>query len=271
MKNVPLNRAPRNRAFTLIELLVVIAIIAILASILFPVFGRARENARRSSCLSNLKQIGLGVIQYTQDYDESFPLYRGANAPTGNTPFGWADSIQPYLKSEQIFQCPSQTNAAPTGDTQAQRAQSLGYVDYTYNVSLSEAPMAGNTGNVAAVNQSALTSTSLTVMLLEGKPNPGQSMYQQGNARSATRGSGNGEALAQEINIGTDRHLEGGNLLFADGHAKWLKGRLITNEFGTFPTLDNVWNCNTPFSRSGQSPTLHPYDLNGQVFPAPGG
>lgn len=66
-------RIPR-RGFTLIELLVVIAIIALLAAILFPVFARARENARRASCQSNLKQIGLSVVQYTQDYDETFPL-----------------------------------------------------------------------------------------------------------------------------------------------------------------------------------------------------
>ena len=64
----------KKRAFTLIELLVVIAIIAILAAILFPVFGRARENARRTSCMSNLKQIGLGTMQYTQDFDERFAL-----------------------------------------------------------------------------------------------------------------------------------------------------------------------------------------------------
>ncbi|RYG63911.1 DUF1559 domain-containing protein, partial [bacterium] len=72
MKSLSLSTS-RKGAFTLIELLVVIAIIAILAAILFPVFGRARENARRSSCLSNMKQIGLGMMQYTQDYDEKFP------------------------------------------------------------------------------------------------------------------------------------------------------------------------------------------------------
>jgi type II secretory pathway pseudopilin PulG len=89
----------------LIELLVVIAIIAILAAILFPVFGRARENARRSSCQSNLKQIGLGILQYTQDYDEKLVPFRNA-APAANTP--WAHHIQPYIKSVQLFKCPSQ-------------------------------------------------------------------------------------------------------------------------------------------------------------------
>jgi prepilin-type N-terminal cleavage/methylation domain-containing protein len=78
----------KKRAFTLIELLVVIAIIAILAAILFPVFARARENARRSSCQSNLKQIGLGVLQYTQDYDETLPP-AGTSTPVPKSGFGW--------------------------------------------------------------------------------------------------------------------------------------------------------------------------------------
>src|SRR4051812_17085103 len=94
----------RRTAFTLIELLVVIAIIAILASILFPVFGRARENARRSSCLSNMKQIGLGMYQYSQDYDEKFMLEWD-----GGTDAGWKQIVQPYLKSTQIWACPSNT------------------------------------------------------------------------------------------------------------------------------------------------------------------
>jgi prepilin-type N-terminal cleavage/methylation domain-containing protein/prepilin-type processing-associated H-X9-DG protein len=99
----------RINGFTLIELLVVIAIIAILASILFPVFGRARENARRSSCQSNLKQIGLGLVQYVQDNDGWSPgsvtfgkQISGANAATS-----WPTTIFPYVKSEQIFACPS--------------------------------------------------------------------------------------------------------------------------------------------------------------------
>lgn len=105
------NSKQKTTGFTLIELLVVIAIIAILAAILFPVFGRARENARRSSCQSNLKQIGLGLMQYTQDYDEMLPY--GWYGPDGNdsTPNGvrykWMDVAYPYVKSTQVFSCPS--------------------------------------------------------------------------------------------------------------------------------------------------------------------
>lgn len=96
--------------FTLIELLVVVAIIAILAAILFPVFGRARENARRSSCQSNLKQIGLSFAQYTQDYDEALPAAAGGVAPA---PLGWDKRLEPYLgqkvggSAAGIFLCPS--------------------------------------------------------------------------------------------------------------------------------------------------------------------
>lgn len=100
-----------KRAFTLIELLVVIAIIALLAAILFPVFGRAREMARRSSCQSNLKQIGLGFQQYTQDYDETYPsIYDGQsnNINAGAIKF-WPYALQPYIKSGQVFKCPSDT------------------------------------------------------------------------------------------------------------------------------------------------------------------
>ena len=92
----------RKRGFTLIELLVVIAIIAILAAILFPVFQKVRENARRTACLSNLKQIGLGVVQYNQDYDEKMP---NGTSPYGSAS-GWAVQVYPYLKSIAVFQCP---------------------------------------------------------------------------------------------------------------------------------------------------------------------
>jgi len=105
----------RKNGFTLIELLVVIAIIAILAAILFPVFAKAREKARQSSCASNLKQIGLAYVQYRQDYDETSALSWPVTGPQGtratscggNPSYWWQDALAPYVKSDQVFHCPS--------------------------------------------------------------------------------------------------------------------------------------------------------------------
>ena len=98
----------KKSAFTLIELLVVIAIIAILAAILFPTFARARENARRASCQSNLKQIGLGFQQYAQDYD-GWTMGSGVfvEGPNSKTYHSWPSILFPYVKSDQLFSCPS--------------------------------------------------------------------------------------------------------------------------------------------------------------------
>ena len=96
----------RRRGFTLIELLVVIAIIAILAAILFPVFAKAREKARQSSCSSNLKQLGVGLLQYVQDYDEMLPqVYKDSGA----TRYWWFNDVQAYIKNYQLMKCPSMT------------------------------------------------------------------------------------------------------------------------------------------------------------------
>jgi prepilin-type N-terminal cleavage/methylation domain-containing protein/prepilin-type processing-associated H-X9-DG protein len=96
----------RRKGFTLIELLVVIAIIAILAAILFPVFARAREKARQTSCLSNVKELGLSTLMYIQDYDETYP-YWDRFAPADQMPDAPAAAVYPYVKNDQIYVCPS--------------------------------------------------------------------------------------------------------------------------------------------------------------------
>src|SRR4029079_7969477 len=112
------HRQRGERAFTLIELLVVIAIIAILASILFPVFAQAREKARAISCLSNGKQLGLGLMMYVQDYDETYPWAMSTCSAVGDCPGGvpamdsvdaWPDLIFPYVKNDGIYGCPNTT------------------------------------------------------------------------------------------------------------------------------------------------------------------
>jgi prepilin-type N-terminal cleavage/methylation domain-containing protein/prepilin-type processing-associated H-X9-DG protein len=136
----------RRRSFTLIELLVVIAIIAILAAILFPVFAKAREKARQSSCGSNLKQLGLAFIQYTQDYDERLPYSGPYNATTYAAPWNsvWGHWVQPngtttvtpscvsngalvtYCKNTQIFVCPSDSGGQTRGLSYAMNANLRG-------------------------------------------------------------------------------------------------------------------------------------------------
>ena len=216
--------------FTLIELLVVIAIIAILAAILFPVFARARENARRASCQSNLKQIALGFKQYIQDYDEKYPLTNNINDKTGYG--GWVDILQPYLKSVQVFQCPSDT-AAP-----GSAANKSGYTDYWYN------------SNCVNKNEAAFTAVSNTFLTGDGDgTNQGLADYNATydglidgvSTQTTTYGSdisnwntlmGPGAATDKQQKSST-KHLEGANYGFADGHVKWLKFTKPSNDTGT--------------------------------------
>ncbi len=232
-----------TKAFTLIELLVVIAIIAILAAILFPVFARARENARRTSCLSNLKQIGLGVIQYTQDYDEKFPQVNVSTAGNATkvapytVPYGWADALQPYLKSTQLYQCPSDSMGPIDNSTLA------GFTDYGYNNL-----MGRGSGNMPAMTLASLDFASLTILLYERVPGHAQDQTSAFSGGVPTGGKGAILGGGQLL-----RHLEGSNFLFADGHAKWIKGETAT-------TSSKVWGRERPFSESMNDATFHVND-----------
>ena len=248
-------------AFTLIELLVVIAIIAILAAILFPVFARARENARRSSCISNMKQIGLGVFQYLQDYDEKFPLAVTGRYYSATESMGWADEVQPYLKSIQIYQCPSETTP-PSSNPPARANSGRSYTDYWYNCGLSWDGDVSNPSYNSSVNQSALLNSSLTIMNGEG----GQDNNNLGDTTSRANGQGsfgntgvgnpgtvgtlNDKAKGNGLGGGGFRHLEGTVLSFADGHAKWFKG----NGPNTAPT---IYVLNSSFAVTQNNPTFN--------------
>jgi len=246
-------RISKTQGFTLIELLVVIAIIAILAAILFPVFAKAREKARQISCASNSRQIGLGILQYVQDNDETFPVGNNDGAPLSQG-VGWGGPIQPYIKSTALLKCPDDSASTATYGGETFTAESYGF-----NSNLSGG---GSNGTIASMN--APTSTVLLFEISgniadmsaanEGVaaagPNPNQNIESAaGNGidsslRNEYDGSTAtllplayatglmsncfGTAGAGQFLAGTGRHTDGSNFLLGDGHVKWLRGEKVS-------------------------------------------
>ncbi len=203
---------PSNRGFTLIELLVVIAIIAILAAILFPVFGRARENARRTSCASNLKQLGLAFQQYIGDNDGTLPgVTDGGKGKGEGREGGWMyytgfpaniagkfdparGSLFPYTKSVQLYVCPSDGKGQRSGDS------------YAINGCVTNNDL---TGYRSGTNESAFPGTANLILLGE-----------EATAADTMGQSTDDGFIYKPVNEFSNRHLETSNLLFLDGHVK---------------------------------------------------
>lgn len=223
-------RRASHAGFTLIELLIVIAIIAILASILFPVFARARESGKRASCLSNVRQLGMGVQQYTQDYDERVvPFATSSNCPC------WPDKLFPYVKSAQVFSaCPSKKGAVWVPNAKSGMA-------YAYNVLYNAAgtadgqettpPSGTGSANGLALAQAAVPAE--TVMF--GDSSDQYIVFSSSKTDIATELSYPVTHPTGLLNIGREatsttntnqhyvgRHFDGSNFAFMDGHAKWL-------------------------------------------------
>jgi prepilin-type N-terminal cleavage/methylation domain-containing protein/prepilin-type processing-associated H-X9-DG protein len=216
------------RGFTLIELLVVVAILALLAAILFPVFARARENARRTSCQSNLKQIGLGLLQYTQDYDETLTrsFYGTAGDSDNAANYKWMDAIFPYVKSEQLFTCPS--DSASNKRYQYHRniaagQSSINYGSYGLNGAYG-APGDNQTPPRSAAADLAVPAATAWVTDNNNAPstaNPGGSQgFFWTNATANPPVSTPSPRQLQNI---VERHLDTTGILFCDGHVKSLK------------------------------------------------
>lgn len=216
-------------AFTLIELLVVIAIIALLAAILFPVFARARENARRASCQSNLKQIGMGMIQYSQDYDERVPdsWYGAGNAAStpGGVRYKWMDVIYPYVKNTQVFTCPSDDKKFTLAEKLTGPSDNdygsyiINAVDWQESMELRGPGSGGFLMNV-------IESPATTLWIADGN---GQFHLTWGNKSNNPAITLNSMNQKQLMGAGTsapvagalvERHLDTTDVLYCDGHVK---------------------------------------------------
>lgn len=242
----------KPRGFTLIELLVVIAIIALLAAILFPVFGRARENAKRTTCLSNMRQITLAVAQYSQDYDDHLPIV-GSYTNPGTLVTPWFHRLVPYTKSSQVFRCPSDTS--PVANRYQNAIPAAEQFPTSYAVSVySTIYLDGSTSilNVSGLNLSSVVLPSTTVYMAEGGATSGGGggVLLDSEDRAVTNKSGcplldlphGGGATGTDPNYcgPNPRHMGTAVVAFYDGHVKAMSPR--------------KWY----WSKAGQTPWMNP-------------
>jgi prepilin-type N-terminal cleavage/methylation domain-containing protein/prepilin-type processing-associated H-X9-DG protein len=255
----------KRTGFTLIELLVTIVIITILAAILFPVFARARENARRASCLSNLQQIGLGIMQYTQDYEEHYPLASGLNELAGpvNVPgtpseaftfcsggdtcghySSWMDHIFPYVKSVQVFYCPSQ---------KADGVPAYGYTSAVSGWFHQSSDYGGPLWSGGPASLAAVTRPSEVVMVLDYHNQYNIAANASSTVISIARNETNSR---NQLTV----HMDGANIAFLDGHAKWIPRGAIIGAMGTYTGWGNCTADNySPTKNTWCSPMWNPY------------
>jgi prepilin-type N-terminal cleavage/methylation domain-containing protein/prepilin-type processing-associated H-X9-DG protein len=243
----PFVTSPRKHgAFTLIELLVVIAIIAILAAILFPVFAQAREKARQTSCLSNTKQMGSGIMMYTQDYDETYPLAMQTRGTAGWVNC-WAIVTQPYVKTYDIFRCPSDTDFTSKAGWSWVEAN-ISYAPNSYSNGCTDlrGPVGGFSSCLVMPSKSLgeISRVADTILLAERHNSEVVSFGGVGNGINYNVGitgqswlggivpttlpDGSRTTTAKDYPNGpngvvTARHGEMANFLFCDGHAKAMK------------------------------------------------
>ncbi len=198
-----------RKGFTLIELLVVIAIIAILAAILFPVFAKAREKARQTSCLSNSKQFALGIMMYAQDYDETMPPSTNLTAIGGMT---LADSVMPYVKNSQIMKCPSDPiGSVDIGSIAAGAGFPLvpgAVTTMSYSINISIFP------DIVMFNKMSLPWSVISLAQIEHPAQCPGTFDAEWNWTMANAG---------QLSRPVWRHNEGACFSFCDGHAKWIK------------------------------------------------